>query len=87
MTEPLTFLFDDDGAIPNSSLPLLVYRAALPADCAWSLGRSLARRVCSLTGRKWFSNAYVTSLTSVGPPTSLVKEKIALIFQTDGRMT
>ena len=32
MTEPETFIFDDDGAIPNSSLPLLVYRAALPAD-------------------------------------------------------
>jgi uncharacterized protein YjlB len=32
MTEPETFLFDDDGAIPNSRLPLLVYRAALPAD-------------------------------------------------------
>jgi uncharacterized protein YjlB len=32
MTEPLTFLFDDDGAIPNSALPLLVYRAAVPAD-------------------------------------------------------
>jgi uncharacterized protein YjlB len=30
--EPETFLFEDDGAIPNSSLPLLVYRAALPAD-------------------------------------------------------
>jgi len=32
MTEPETFVFDDDGAIPNSRLPLLVYRAALPAD-------------------------------------------------------
>jgi uncharacterized protein YjlB len=32
MTELETFLFDDDGAIPNSRLPLLVYRAALPAD-------------------------------------------------------
>jgi uncharacterized protein YjlB len=34
MTEPLAFLFDDDGAIPNSHLPLLVYRAAVPADPA-----------------------------------------------------
>jgi uncharacterized protein YjlB len=34
MTEPLTFLFDDDGAIPNSRLPLLVYRDAGPADAA-----------------------------------------------------
>jgi uncharacterized protein YjlB len=34
MTEPETFLFDDDGAIPNSRLPLLVYRSALPADPA-----------------------------------------------------
>ena len=34
MTEPLTFLFADDGAIPNSPLPLLVYRAAVPADAA-----------------------------------------------------
>lgn len=34
MNEPETFLFDDDGAIPNSRLPLLVYRAALPPDPA-----------------------------------------------------
>jgi uncharacterized protein YjlB len=34
MTEPETFLFEDDGAIPNSRLPLLVYRGALPADPA-----------------------------------------------------
>ena len=34
MTEPETFLFDDDGAIPNSALPLLVYRAAMPPDPA-----------------------------------------------------
>jgi uncharacterized protein YjlB len=34
MTEPLTFTFDDDGAIPNSRLPLLVYRDAVPADAA-----------------------------------------------------
>lgn len=32
MHEPERFLFDDDGAVPNSKLPLLVYRAALPAD-------------------------------------------------------
>jgi uncharacterized protein YjlB len=32
MTEPETFVFDDDGAIPNSRLPLLVYRAAMPPD-------------------------------------------------------
>ncbi len=32
MTEPLSFTFDDDGAIPNSRLPLLVYRNAVPAD-------------------------------------------------------
>lgn len=34
MTEPLTFTFADDGAIPNSSLPLLVYQAAVPPDPA-----------------------------------------------------
>jgi uncharacterized protein YjlB len=34
MTEPLTFVFEDDGAIPNSHLPLLVYRDAVPADAA-----------------------------------------------------
>jgi uncharacterized protein YjlB len=34
MADPLTFTFTDDGAIPNSSLPLLVYRAAVPADPA-----------------------------------------------------
>ena len=27
-----TFTFDDDGAIPNSSLPVLLYRRALGAD-------------------------------------------------------
>ena len=32
MTEPLTFTFTDDGAIPNSKLPLLVYRQVVPAD-------------------------------------------------------
>jgi uncharacterized protein YjlB len=34
MTQPLIFSFNDDGAIPNSRLPLLVYRAAVPADAA-----------------------------------------------------
>lgn len=34
MPEPLTFVFADDGAIPNSRLPLLVYRGAVPADAA-----------------------------------------------------
>ena len=34
MTEPNTFTFADDGAIPNSKLPMLVYRAAVPADPA-----------------------------------------------------
>ncbi len=34
MTEPLTFLFQDDGAFPNSSLKLVVYRNAVPADPA-----------------------------------------------------
>ena len=34
MQQPLSFTFSDDGAVPNSSLPLLVYRAAVPADPA-----------------------------------------------------
>jgi len=34
MIDPLTFTFADDGAIPNSRLPLLVYRGAVPADPA-----------------------------------------------------
>lgn len=34
MTEPDQFTFADDGAIPNSRLPLLVYRQAVPADAA-----------------------------------------------------
>ena len=34
MTSPLAFRFDDDGVIPNSRLPLLVYRDAVPADAA-----------------------------------------------------
>src|ERR1700759_4772126 len=32
MSEPLTFTFADDGSIPNSGLPLLVYRDAVPPD-------------------------------------------------------
>ncbi len=32
MTEPETFAFADDGAIPNSTLPMLVYRQAVPAE-------------------------------------------------------
>lgn len=32
MSEPLAFTFADDGTIPNSRLPLLVYRDAVPAD-------------------------------------------------------
>ena len=34
MPEPEQFHFADDGTIPNSRLPLLVYRAVLPADPA-----------------------------------------------------
>lgn len=34
MTEPLSFTFSDDGLIPNSKLPLLVYRDAVPGDAA-----------------------------------------------------
>ena len=34
MQQPLSFTFADDGAIPNSRLPMLVYRAAVPADPA-----------------------------------------------------
>ena len=33
-TEPLRLTFDDDGAVPNSRLPLLVYRDAVSADPA-----------------------------------------------------
>ena len=34
MTEPETLTFKDDGTIPNSRLPLLLYRSALSADPA-----------------------------------------------------
>lgn len=34
MNQPETFCFADDGAIPNSCLPMLVYRQAVPADPA-----------------------------------------------------
>jgi uncharacterized protein YjlB len=34
VTEPQTFTFTDDGAIPNSKLPLVVYRQAVPAGPA-----------------------------------------------------
>ncbi len=33
-SEPLAFTFDDDGAIPNSRLPLLVYRDVVAAEAA-----------------------------------------------------
>lgn len=32
MTQPETYHFLDDGRFPNSPLPLLVYRGAIPAD-------------------------------------------------------
>ena len=32
MIQPETYRFKDDGRFPNSALPLLVYRDALPAD-------------------------------------------------------
>lgn len=32
MTDPETFTFAADGAIPNSKAPMLLYRAAVPAD-------------------------------------------------------
>lgn len=32
MTEPETFTFADDGGVPNTKLPMLVYRAAVPAN-------------------------------------------------------
>ena len=34
MTEPETHAFAGDGMFPNSPLPVLIYRAALPADAA-----------------------------------------------------
>lgn len=34
MQDPETYRFADDGRFPNSRLPLLVYRGALPADPA-----------------------------------------------------
>ncbi|HTC10176.1 MAG TPA: cupin domain-containing protein [Acetobacteraceae bacterium] len=34
MTDPDIFVFADDGGVPNSRLPLLVYRQAVPADAA-----------------------------------------------------
>lgn len=34
MIQPETHVFEPDGLFPNSHLPLLVYRAALPADPA-----------------------------------------------------
>lgn len=44
MTDPEAFQFDDDGSIPNSRLPLLVYRAALPAGAAEIERRFAANR-------------------------------------------
>ena len=44
MSEPLSFNFDDDGVIPNSPLPLLVYRGAVPPDPAEIERRFAANR-------------------------------------------
>ena len=32
--EPLTFVFEDDGLVPNSPLPLLLYKRAIEVDSA-----------------------------------------------------
>jgi uncharacterized protein YjlB len=37
--EPQAIVFDDDGAFPNSRLPVLVYRAAIPAADAEAFER------------------------------------------------
>jgi uncharacterized protein YjlB len=34
MMETLTFRFEGDGSVPNSPLPLVVYRGAVPGDAA-----------------------------------------------------
>ena len=34
MIEPLTFVFRDDGLVPNNPLPFLVYKAAIDVDNA-----------------------------------------------------
>lgn len=44
MTEPETLSLADDGAIPNSRLPLLLYRAAVPADADAIEARFAANR-------------------------------------------
>ena len=68
MVQPETIHFDDDGAIPNSRLPLLLYRAAVPADAAaiealfaanrWPPARRPAERFANAGGnahdnRRW----------------------------------
>jgi uncharacterized protein YjlB len=52
MTEPLAFTFEDDGSIPNSPLPLLVYHNAVPADPA---------------ARKWLAAGMAQRRASVSP--------------------
>ena len=42
MTVPETYFLPDDGRFPNSHLPLLLYRGALPADAA-KMERTFAR--------------------------------------------
>ena len=42
LAQPETYLFADDGAVPNNTLPLLIHRAALPADAA-GIERAFAR--------------------------------------------
>jgi uncharacterized protein YjlB len=33
-SQPLTFIFGDDGLVPNNPMPLLVYKRAIPVDGA-----------------------------------------------------
>ena len=44
--EPLTFLFKDDGAVPNNPLPALLYKSAvaLGADPAGAIETLFARQ-------------------------------------------
>lgn len=52
MSDPETYTFPDDGQFPNSVLPLLVYRGALPAEPG-EMERAFGANGWSNSWRNW----------------------------------
>ena len=50
--KPLTFIFEDDGLVPNNPLPFLVYKQAIDVDNQHpEVRESRQRAITSLPGR------------------------------------